>query len=350
MFKNKYVQKKEHGREYFEGDCKDMIKDIEKICLHEWNDYDNNGDNSDYDYDSSDHDNDSDYDDGVIYTYEKLRERENSNIECIILTSKRTLSGYVKYRDNNPGYPFGKKSEISLPEIIRHSIKTECYDLEKIISDICLKTYNKAPEIYSLQQDEYPVFNKGICYILNFPSWELTPSPRAYFPIPYTPWWPTYYGVCEIDMDKIINALVINPHFINNYQLLCRNIFLEKKGHVTHFVDYYSGIPYFSRWLENAVGKLQNDKFKIESKSSDKLVIRAQNTNQIICTLVSDNTPLTKKEKESNTITRIKDSQQSPYNLKAYDDILAFFGIRNDGDLFQSCSRYFWDYIKFVVK
>jgi hypothetical protein len=339
LFKKKYIQRKDYGSEYFEGDCESMKRDIQRICRE---DKDENGDEDC---------NESEGETDVVDTYQKLR--QNSDIVCIIITHKNSFAGYVKYNDSQPGYAFGdsKKYAVSLRNIIEQNIKTECYDIDEIISDICDKTYDNKPKIHVLKSAEYPVFIKRKCYILDLSDWKLTlidSLPELYFSNSRDLFWPSYYDPRGIDVGKIISSLVINPHIVNNYKLLCRRVLLGEEK-TTHFTDYYSDVPYLSNWLMNALEKFHNDKFTIR-KSKNKEIIEELPNRAIRCILITnkDKVSLTEEENRLNIITKVRNPIQSPYNVESYTNMLKSLKL-NDFSLFQSIPNGFWDYIRFIV-
>jgi hypothetical protein len=90
IFKEKFVQMKDYGSEYFYGDSNEMKNIINDLIKKESDEIEYNNSNSD----------DNDFDcssDNIINTYNELIEK--TNIQKIIITNIYSEEGYILYDD-----------------------------------------------------------------------------------------------------------------------------------------------------------------------------------------------------------------------------------------------------------
>lgn len=287
IFKNKFKQRKDIGTEYFEGNYKAMIVEIEKSI--------NKDDMDKYSDDKSDNSDSSlDYEDDVTFvldTYDKLI--KFTNIKKIVTTHRTKLNGYLKFpkthwrkiKDVNEK-DFDKLNDEDLESFIEHAcvkdliinkatndaivydpntmddisrIKNQntymfvsgfgiARDFEKIKKDVLKNCYDKNAKLYDMKYNEYiimPIDKKGLCMfdaLFNLEKYEIYDFPFDNDKIIAIS---NQCGICfngdkNINIDIVAHIFMVltnnNKKIINDFKKLCHNTLVELKTDVV-FVE-----------------------------------------------------------------------------------------------------------------
>ena len=249
-FRKKFKQRKDIGREYFEGEYNDMIKNIENIL----NNFNIQNDNLNQDMEN---DNDNIF---IFDTYEKII--NFSNIKKIVTTHKTKLNGFLKFQntawrkikdidDDN----FNHSQDEDLEGFLENNLPFK-YDFEQIKKDVLKNCYDKKAKIYKLKYNEYVIgfsSSKKLYYnlfdLMNFEIYDLpfdndkiiTNSRK--------------YSLIYMNTDKNININIINDifmiflnnneHLIERFKSLCLNSLVKFKNTFV-FIDILGGLSSYS--------------------------------------------------------------------------------------------------------
>ncbi len=236
LFKKKYNQRRDIGIEYFEGNFKEMIKDIMVMSIQDIDDITigtdiKNEDNID-----------------LRIGINNYKDFKKYNVDCdIIITNKKRTNGYIKY-NKSEGYQV-IDTEFFLRKYIEEnaidSIKCNGnrqwidYDNDKLIIDIKNKCYNKNIVEYKLRYYECVIKNMdNELKIFNMNDNKYYDISREYLTSKIN-----YYSINinEINHD-IVNLLLevyTNKNVLNNFRKLFYNILVQPSKETVIVYDYY---------------------------------------------------------------------------------------------------------------
>lgn len=306
---NRYICCKNIGNEYFEGDPKSMIKDINFIVDNE-NDSGNKLDlivESDCDSiscrntessESEEEEETFDYDVKIVVdTYVKFM--KCTKIKKLVITDKTNKLGYLRFKDGpwrllfktssdlenllgyiqanheNSGYFINDietfvntKKIIKLSKNISYNYSaykhvTLIYSWDKIIKDICNKCYIRNPKLYELKYHEYLVCsNKSQC-IFNARKYKIYDS--SFFHNNIIPESLSGGRIVHVNdnidtviVDNILNSLVTDGSILKKFKTLCYNVLVKKSNYTKIFYDYDECL--LSSWLRDTMITLSNNR------------------------------------------------------------------------------------------
>jgi hypothetical protein len=313
VFGKKYILRTDIGTEYFEGDCNEMITDINSIIEQEFVDlsvvYSEGEENSE----------DVKF---LVKTYDDYI-RFNGNRFHIVITNKNKCEGYIKFKNsnhiwrklystdeddnetlegylehysekdailNNSGHvcrweDFGKTRCIdeddneTLEGYLEHYSekdailnnsghvcrwedfgKTRCidveYDYEQLKKDVCRKFYNKYPIFYKLKYHEFVVYvlcqsGHKIYNIIDNSYTDIPINQILYEPCPSSPLY-SVKGILNTHIvDDILNVYVEDNSMLKEFKKLCSRVLVKKSSETFIFNDY--GRSHLTSWLADVL-------------------------------------------------------------------------------------------------
>jgi len=315
IFNNKF--KLIAGNEYFEGDEDQMLIEFIKIweesinseiskefeeekqkesSLNYQEDNEDNDDNEE-DNDDNEEDNDDNEEDNYdnqdeeyyeekeeiyeITTYEEFI--KDSEIEKIIITNKKKLEGYLKFRGGNYWRKLDDKKRLdwnddimeNLEGFIEHNAnKPFDYNIDKIAKDIAKKCYVKDIEYYKLKYNEYVFWEPSDLrdsryYILDTKTFEYKSinslgdkiitgrqiGGRGFY----------IHGT--IDTNIVINILnsLLSSEDIIKFRKFAYKVFVEKSNNINIFYDYNEKL--LSTWLNDTLYTIAGGGYVVDSDS-----------------------------------------------------------------------------------
>jgi len=310
-FKTKYINHKDIGNEYFEGDYKLMMYDIfievNKEC-NLTNIVSNESKNNTIENNTIEN---NTIENNTIETkevplidcvnnltisvdsYEKYL--KYSKIEKIIITDRTFKIGYLKFKNdiswckinantNTKSNTCNYANTMKLLDWIKYSSNTltnTIFEWNKILEDIYNKCFCENPKIYNLKYSEFifsydnktvvcdisesnRINNSEICSIVNYTNdiilYDIKPSHKLLNYIPSTN---LDKGVQYIA--EIIESLVAHKSKLNKFRNLCKSVLIIE--HKACFNDKYTEIPILTYWLSILLDTLGNENRHLYSRN-----------------------------------------------------------------------------------
>ena len=251
LFKRKYIQRKDIGNEYFEGDYNEMITDINQIVKSG-------------EIVLSDESDESDESEQIIVinSYKDFNENTNKDI-TIIITDKKKQSGFIKFNDNNLWhiiYPYDSEDPEFLLGWLKHYIENNnkfsntMYNVEyhvdynKLIKDVCKECFKEDFKIYQLKYNEFLIGASSNeidnrYFILNTETVifkncnEYTDITFRYIDKSTSPLILNNNINTKI-VDEILSTLVSNKKIIQYFKKLCYSVLVKESNETIIFEDY----------------------------------------------------------------------------------------------------------------
>jgi hypothetical protein len=288
IFKETFIQQKNIGTEYFEGDYKKMIdviylqiKNEEEILILNDNEEEILNDNEEYVYQITTYDEWIKYNkiDKIIITNKKTEEgflrfkgyawRKFYNQNCLEDDDKENLLGFIK---NCQAIVFTYKNKITNEKLSnieyikldnnernKYTIFQGEYNEEQILKDIKLKCYVKKYDVYNLNYCEYMFYGGDCMVIYNSVNCTFTPVDELIDNkiITYN-----VNGSRIIPTKKIINIDIVNdilnsliqPKIKEQYKKLVYNLLVNQEERQIIFYDYNDCL--LTEWIRDLLYSL----------------------------------------------------------------------------------------------
>ena len=312
-FKKKFVQRRNYGTEYFQGNLQNMIKtvnqilDNEKEIIEECEEKQNKEEEEEEEDEKEEDEKEEDEEElRSIRLIETCEEYLKVSGLDFIITNRRTGKGYVKTSKNQVWYEFCDKNQFIGEEYLKGWIESRLhdsgffgpnnefiqnislwgklfpnkeynicdieYDVDKIHKDILKKKYinKKNLSFYSLKHNEFVILSQNKNHkgysILDTLSLKFTPldeftkgKPLKAENLGYSPSMIIKNEMNTKIIDEILDTL-INNNVKNNYKKLLYNLFVKEQKYPIIFEDIsYEGI--LSGWIRDIFHKLTPDDF-----------------------------------------------------------------------------------------
>ncbi len=260
VFKQKYVQRKDIGDCYFQGDLYNMSGDIYDIILKQ-NELENNANTSNFS--------------GLDVL------KCDAKISDIVLTDRESLRGHILF-DNATEWT----ESVNVKDYLQYKSHLISDD---IVQELCSSNFVENPSYYELKYNEYFVNNDigGTCIIntLDLTVTEYKPTrhniltnyQKPIFEIPLV----TFDCIDTLIVDNILKKLLPKYDDIQKYKALCYNLLVDQSDDII----LYDSSSYLAMWIISLLHKISspNNSYTIDENNSsnymDYLSDSAYNNN-----------------------------------------------------------------------